>query len=427
MTNEQAFSILLSTMMEAMRNKRYGHDFSDFERDWAPRLVCMMHQLQEKTFRVDHNTAFLTPVPKWREIFATSADGRLADHLLCDSLRPYIEKELHPRTFNNRIGMGCQAAINQVIEDIYEVSGGFTKPCRILKWDLKGFFPNALCDIIERCFIQIIDKYEADIIQRFGIIMPAFLKWLAMICVHCYPAMHCELRSPKYLWDLHIEPYKSLRNKEPGTGAPIGRLISQTGLGLYINDIVRWFNDECGINTTVFMDDGTMVVPEELHGYALSLIPVLRVKLAERGLQLNERKFYDQPYQHGLELLGSHIKPNRIHLNNCTYERAIDRVNELNSVPDKFVYIDKLMSSVNSYTGLMKNRNDYGRIMQLHDMIDDEYWRYLDWDQPRRCIVYRPKYSVRARLNKKYNLRLRRKESKHETARNSATHQRVTV
>lgn len=423
MTNEQEFSILLSTMMEAMRNKRYGHDCSEFEANWAPNLVRMMHQLQEKTFRVDHNSAFLTPIPKWREIFATFFPGRLTDHLLCDTLRPYIEIELHPRTFNNRKGMGCQAAINQVIEDIYEVSEGFTKPCRVIKWDLKGFFPNAQCDYIEKCFVDIIDKYEDDIIRRFDESMPAFLKWLTMICIHCYPALHYEAKTPEYLWKLHIEPHKSLRTKDPGIGAPIGRLPSQVGMGLYLNDIVCWLNDECGIRTTVFMDDGTMVVPEELHEYALSLMPVLREKLAARGLELNEHKFYDQPYQHGLELLGSHIKPNRIHLNNRTYKRALVRIDELNSVTDKYEYIDKLVSSVNSYTGLMKNRNDYGRIMQLHDMIDDEYWRYLDWDQPRRCIVYRPKYSVRARLNEKYNLRLRRKESKHETARNSVAHQ----
>ena len=33
MTEEQTFSLLLSTMMEARRNKRYGRDCSDFERD----------------------------------------------------------------------------------------------------------------------------------------------------------------------------------------------------------------------------------------------------------------------------------------------------------------------------------------------------------------------------------------------------------
>lgn len=66
-------------MVEARRNKRYGRDCADFERNWAPLLVRMMRELQEKTFRVDHNYAFLTSIPKWREIFATSFAGRIAD------------------------------------------------------------------------------------------------------------------------------------------------------------------------------------------------------------------------------------------------------------------------------------------------------------------------------------------------------------
>jgi len=101
---------------------------------------------------------------------------------------PYIAKSLHCRTFNNRKGMGVHAAIKQVINDIYEVSDGYTKPCRIIKWDLKGFFPNAICDEVERHFCQIIDNNREDIISRFDEKMPDFLKWLSNVCIHCNPA-----------------------------------------------------------------------------------------------------------------------------------------------------------------------------------------------------------------------------------------------
>ena len=188
MTEERILSLLYDTMVEARRNKRYGRDCSDFERNWAPLLVRMMRELQEKTFRVDHNYAFLTSVPKWREIFATSFAGRIADHLLCDTLAPYVANILHSRTFNNRKGMGGQAAINQVIDDVCEVSECYTMPCRVIKWDLKGFFPNALCDEIYLCFAKIIDDNADDLTSRFDGDIPSFLKWLAMICVHCMSA-----------------------------------------------------------------------------------------------------------------------------------------------------------------------------------------------------------------------------------------------
>jgi len=423
MTEEKFFSLLYATMMEARKNKRYGRDCSDFERNWAPLLMRMMHEMQEKTFRVNHNYAFLVSVPKWREIFATSFSGRIADHLLCDTLAPYISKLLHPRTFNNRKGMGSQAAINQVIDDIYEVSNGYTEPCRVIKWDLKGFFPNALCDEIYRCFAKVIDDNSEDIVNRFDEEMPLFLDWLAMVCVHCNPASHCERRTPKHFWNEHIEPEKSLFGKSAGIGTPIGRLPSQIGMGLYLNDEVRWLNDECGIHSTLFMDDCVMVVSEHLHGYALSLLPELRKRLEKKGIRLNEKKFYDQPYQHSFEFLGSHIKPYRIHLNNKTYDRAVESIESMNAIKDKYSNIDHFLASFNSYSGLLKSRTDYKRLQCLKDMIHPDWWKWLEYDERRKCLVYLPDFSIKSRLNIKYNLKLKRYDTKRNSgAQKSALH-----
>jgi len=408
MTDEEFFSLLMSTMFESRKNKRFGRDWAEFESDWVPLLVKLMRELREKSYRVDHNYAFLTSVPKWREIFATIAQGRMTDILVCEPLSPYIEKKLHPRTFNNRKKKGATAAIDQVIEDMCEASEGYTKPARVIKWDLKGCFPNALCDHIEKCYDEVIDENADDLARRYGDDMPAFLKWLAMVSVHCYPAQHCELRTPREMWKKYIAPDKSLFEKEPGTGTPIGRQISQTGMGLYLNPEVIWLNEECGIRATLFMDDCVMVVPGEMHEYALGLLPALRERLGAKGMRLNEKKFYDQPYQHGLEFLGSRIKPYRIHLNNSTYDRALKCVEEYNREREKYAHIDRFMASMNSYLGLLKTRTDYRRIEQLVSRIDEAWWQYLRYDPQRRCINCRPEYTIRNRLNKKYKLKLKR-------------------
>lgn len=413
MTEEQFFVLMLGTMFDARRNKRYGRDSVSFERNWAPRLVRMSDELRAREFRIAENYAFLVSVPLWREILATCFEGRETDHLLCDTLRPYIERELHPRTFNNREGKGSQAAINQVIEDICEVTHGYTEPARIIKWDLRGFFPNAVCDVMERELVRVIDKYAAEISGRFGDEeMPRFLRWLAMILIHCCPASHCELRSPRRLWREHIKPEKSIMNKPPGIAAPIGRLVSQTCMGLYINDEVRWLNDDCGIRTTVFMDDGVMVVGERLHQYALSLLPELRRRLGAKGVMMNDRKFYDQPYEHGLEFLGSHIRPWSVILNDRTWERAVSRIEEFNALDDKYARLDSFVSTVNSYTGLLKNRTSYGRICQLRGMIGEEWWQWTEWDGKRQCVVCREAYSPNRRLGMKYHLKLKNRNGK---------------
>lgn len=412
MTEDEAFGFLVRVMYDTRQNKRYGGDSVAFEWHWSSRLVRMLDALLTRTFGIDWNYAFLTSYPKWREIFATIFQGRMADHLLCDTLSPYIEQELHDRTFNNRKGKGAQAAMNQVIEDICEVSNDYTEPCRIIKWDLKGFFPNALCSEMQRFFEKAIDKYSAQIVADHGEDeLPAFLKWLAMKCVNSNPAAHCELRTPRRLWDLHIKPEKSLlMMRDPSKGAPIGRMSSQNVMGLYLNDEVKWLNDDCGIRSTLFMDDCVEVVPEHLHQYALSLFPELRRRLAIKGVILNEKKFYDQPYQHGLEFLGSHIHPWSIILNDKTWARCLERIVEYNRIPawEKYAYLDHFVATVNSYTGLLKNRTSYNRIIQLKAVIGDDWWQWLDWDQRRLCVISKPQYSFRARLNSKYHLKLKR-------------------
>lgn len=409
MTDVSFFSMLLGLMFSTRRNKRYGRDSMAFEVNWPPLLVRMMHELTCRTFRILHNYTFLTSIPKWREIFATEFAGRLADHLLCDTLKPYIERTLHSRTFNNREGMGSQAAINQVIEDIAEVSNGYTETAWIIKWDLAGFFPNAECNFIESCFANVINNFHKEIADEYGKWMPSFLKWLTTVTIHCCPAKHYERRTPKYLWEQHIKPDKSILNKPDGIGVPIGRMTSQTGMGLYINDEVRWLNDVCGIKTTVFMDDGVMIVPDRLKPYALSLLPKLRKRLASKGVRMNDNKFYCQQHWKGLEFLGSHIHTWSIILNDVTWSRCVARICEYNQLPveDKYRELDHFISTVNSYTGLLKNRTSYHRIMKIKQAIGNDWWECLDWDRRRLCVVSKPLHTFRRRINRKYKLKLK--------------------
>ena len=401
----ERYGSFLRLMDSTRKNKRYGHDSVAHEIRWAAATYQDIQARFDYTFRVDGHYAFLASIPTWREIIATTFSGRMADHELCDPLEPYFERELHPNSYNNRVGKGCQAAINKVMEDIYEVSNGFTEPCRIIKWDLSGYFPNAICNNMERCFVDVIEKYRDEIAADYGNDYPDYLRWLTMICVHCNPAAHCELRTPKYLWHKHIKPEKSVLSKDEGIGAPIGRLPSQKSMGLYINDELRWLNDDCGICSTLFMDDCVMVVPERLHQYALSLFPELRKRLAAKGVRLNDKKFYDQPYQHGLEFLGSHLRPNRIHLNAKTIARCKGKIMQMNATKNKERWLEHFVASMNSYFGLLKNRTDYYKIIQLLRMVDLEWWDYCYYNVKKKCITADDSQSHRRRLERKYKIK----------------------
>ena len=411
LTIEEKFVNLYRLMKKTRKNKRRGRDSVEFEANWVPLLVRALNDREDRTLRILHNYAFLTPRPRWREIFATEFGGRMIDTEVCEVVIAAAEKILSPYTFNNRKNMGCQAAINQLIEHIFEVSEGYTRPTRIVKIDFSGYFPNAIWQIAEKYINEVIDKTDLDNETK------SYMKWLTMISVNCNPAAHCELRTDPYLWTEHIAPEKSIRTKEEGIGAAIGRLIWQTAMGLYVNDEILWLTNDCGIKLVCFVDDIAFVVPEERHPYLLSLLPELRRRLAKKGVRMNEKKFYDQPYQNGCEFLGSHIRPNRIHLNNKTFDNAIRAIEELNRSKRKD--IDKMMSVFNSYSGLLKNRTDHRRLIQLKNKLSPEWWLFLEWDERRLCLVCKQEFKIYERLNYKYHLNLK----KHDTIRDYRAHQ----
>ena len=400
----ERYGKFLGLMDSTRKNKRYGKDSVAHEIHWATQTFRDLQMRFDYTFRINGHYAFLTSIPKWREIIATDFSGRQTDHELCDPLEPYFEAVLHDRTYNNRKGKGCQAAINRVMEDIYEVSEGYTKPCRIIKWDLRGFFPNAIWGIMEKCFVDVIEANREDLNEKYGEWYADYLRWLTMVVINCNPAAHCELRTPKHFWKEHIRQDKSILEKEEGVGAPIGRLPSQKAMGLYINDEIRWLNDNCDIRATLFMDDCVMVVPEELHQYALSLFPELRKRLAAKGIKLNEEKFYDQPYQHGLEFLGSHIRPNRIHLNANTISRCKAKIVEMNRCKDKERELEHFLGSMNSYFGLLKNRTDYYKMFELMRMCSLEWWNYCFYNVRKKCITATPSQNYKKRIFRRYNI-----------------------
>lgn len=335
---------------------------------------------------------------------ATEFEGRKIDHEVCDKIVDVCETILSPYTFNNRKNKGAHAAIEQLIDHIITVTENYTKPARIIKIDFKSYFPNALWSYANKCINEAISLLDVNDAEK------EYLKWLANVAIFSNPAKHCELRTPKYMWDIHIDKQKSIFYKPYGVGGAIGRLIWQTAMGLYINDIIKWLTEDCGIKLVCFVDDIVMIVPEERHKYALSLLPILRNKLMQRNVFFNEGKFYDQPCVRGLEFLGSRIKPYRAHLNNRTYDRAIKRIQQINKT--QYKNIDTLVSVFNSYSGLLKNRTDYKRLIKLKRIIYSGCWKWLDFDSRRLCLIYKPEFSVNARLNLKYNLKIKKYNTK---------------
>ena len=336
---------IIEAYMLARANKRKSADQVEFELHWEANCLKLYEDIVNRRVQPTAYT-FIIDYPKPREVFASDMSTRILHHYLDMRLRVLLERKLSPHTYNNRIGMGQTACQNAVISDIYEVSKGFTRDAWIIKVDLSGCFPNIRQDIAYKQFENlIIEDYISEDKDE--------LLYILQICIFSYPTLHCYRKSDISKWR-KIKADKSLFNKPLGTGAAIGHLIWQCAVNYYFNDI-DWWLIENGIKFERFVDDFFVITNNKSF---LLMLPELRRRLSLLGASLNETKLYCQHYTKGVECLGTHIKMDRIYINNRIVNRALIKTKRLNKRIDER-HVEKLLSTLNSYLGICKNLNGF--------------------------------------------------------------------
>ena len=108
----------------------------------------------------------------------------------------------------------------------------------------------------------------------------------------------------------------------------------------------------------------------------LAAIPKIRQKLASIGLALNEKKFYLQHYTKGVEFTGMIVKPGRTYICNRVLTNFIAAVRRLNAAKD-LRQVRHCICSVNSYLGLLRQCNEYGKRVEIIGMIQPQAWQYI--------------------------------------------------
>ncbi len=377
----------------ARRNKRKSADQVEFELHWEANCLRLYEDIVSRSFRPTAYT-FVTDYPKPREVFASDMATRVLHHYLDIRLRPLLEKRMSSHTYNNRVDMGQAACQNALINDIYEVSRGFTRDAWIVKVDLSGCFPNINQDIAYRQLVSVIlEDYEGEDKDE--------LIYMLQVCVFSYPTHHCYRKSPISKWAA-IKPEKSLFNKPDGIGAAIGHLIWQNAVNYYFHEIDEWVLS-LGINYERFVDDMVFVVDNKT-AFLSYILPELRRRLATLGAAMNESKTYCQHYTKGVEWLGCHIKMDRIYVNHRIVGRGINKAHRMNHHVSAR-HVEHLLSSINSYLGVCKNVNGFNQAMRIIRAMSDKWWKYVAFNRRRVCLQAVPAYSYRNRIIHQFNLK----------------------
>lgn len=372
---------MLQAYFDCRKRKRRTASAVVYEMDYEARLIQLRDRINARTYLPGKSICFIVTRPRYREVFAASFEDRIVHHYIALRLEPLFEQIFSPRTYNCRKGKGQLYGIKQLQDDLRKLSRNYTRDCWVMKLDLKGFFMSIDRQMLARMIDAFIVKhYTGPDIED--------LRYVCRVAVLHAPEKNCERHSPLSLWGF-LEWYKSFFTNTPGKGVAIGNLFAQLFANFLLN-LLDWYLEELGIiYHGRYVDD--FYTAHEDKAVLLAAVPKIRAKLAEYGLALNEKKFYLQHYTKGVEFTGMIVKPGRTYICNRVLTNFINAVRRLNAAKD-LRQVRHAVCSINSYLGLLRQCNEYGKRVEVLQMIQPQAWQYIYVRGHYEVVCLRKKY-----------------------------------
>lgn len=365
---------MVAAWMLCRKNKRRTREAVCFEANAMQEIADLVDGINNRTYTIGTSTCFVVTRPRYREVFAANFRDRVPHHYVAMKLEPLFEQRLNDRTFNCRKGKGQLYGIERLKFDMWECSKGYTADCYIMKVDIKGFFMS----IDKALMAREIDDFVAE---YYGGADKEDIRWLCGLFIMHEPQRNCVRRSPAKLW-AKLPAHKSLFTCPRGKGLPIGNLFTQLFANWHLTYLDEQIECDFGQFHGRYVDDIYVMSRDKQR--LLNYVPVIRRLLADKGMGLNEAKFYIQHYSKGVEFTGTHIKPNRAHINLKVIDGLRGAVKQMNRVCDKataigYHFIGALnlaADSINSYLGMATRQNSYGRAREVIMGLHPAYYRY---------------------------------------------------
>jgi retron-type reverse transcriptase/predicted DNA-binding transcriptional regulator len=258
---------------QAFRKARKGKTRKDyimeFEDKLDANLLCLRSELLLQTYRPRPLKTFILRDPKTRKISKSDFRDRVIHHALCNVIEPIFDKTFIHDSYANRKGKGTFAAIKRFDNFKRKVSQNNTRPCFVLKADIRHYFDNVDHNIL----IEIIKKRIPDV---------------------------------KVLWLIKtiLENHKTTAE---GTGMPLGNLTSQFFANVYLNELDQYVKRNLRARYYIrYVDDFVILhsSKEKLEQYKGQIDNFLRSRLA---LELHPDKSKIMSLEQGISFLGFRI------------------------------------------------------------------------------------------------------------------------
>ncbi len=351
--NKQILHDLFKAYFDARRNKRNTINQLNFEIQYEQNVFGLFDEIINYAYKPSRSICFIVNKPVKREIFAADFRDRVVHHLIYNYIAPYFERLFINDCYSCRPGKGTHYGIKRMDHFIRSCSGNYSKPCHILKLDIKGYFMSINRYILFDKVTSVLHRFR----ERFTF-DSHLLNYLLKQVIFNDPTAFCLVKGKSSDWQ-GLPESKSLFHTKQGCGLPIGNLTSQLFGNIYLSDFDHFEKKELGIKYYGrYVDDFVLIHPDK--SYLRLIIPKIRDYLWDNlNLELHPDKIYLQSSHNGLQFLGAVIKPHRLYIASRTkgnFYVAVRRQNTLarDHKPSREEK-EAFLSCMNSYLGILKH------------------------------------------------------------------------
>lgn len=256
---------LFAAWREFRRGKRSKRDIQEFEFKLEDNIFSLHTDLATGSYRHGIYHQFYITDPKIRLISKATVRDRLLHHAIYRVLYPHFDPTFIHDSYSCRLNKGTHEAFGRLVELSRKISQNYTKPCFALKCDVKKFFDSVDHAILMRLLQERIND------EKLLSLLQAIITSFAVA---------------------------------PGKGIPIGNLISQLFVNIYLDPLDKFVRHKLQAKYYLRYADDFLLLgrnPDELIGYFIEMNQFLKQNLK---LSIHPDKIQLRKLSWGIDFVG---------------------------------------------------------------------------------------------------------------------------
>ena len=319
------------------RGKTKKKDVLRFEWELEQNIFALHRDLQQNKYRHDTYKGFYITDPKRRHIHKATVRDRVLHHAIYSRLYPLFDPLFIATSFSCRVNKGTHRGVLWLEQATRKVSKNYTKPCFVLKCDIRRFFDSVDHSVLIRILNGVID--DVEVVALLEEIIGSFSSGAS--------------------------------NLFERKGIPIGNLTSQLFANVYMNEFDQFMKQELRVTYYARYTDDFVIVSDDMQYLENILKPIADFLENVLQLQLHPNKVSISNLHNGVDYLGHIVLPHYKQLRTKTKRRIYKGLRKrVAEYKDEKVSEETVSQSLQSYLGALSHADAH----KVSEDLKNLYW-----------------------------------------------------